>query len=388
MNISIATGPCFPVPALQGGAVARLWQGLAEQFAGQGHGVTILSRAYPGQLEREVINGVNYLRHGGFSQSRSVAVDLLKDLRYAVGATSMLPRADILVINDFWLPFFASLLRRDAGRVVINVNRVPKRQFFLYFGAARFAAASQAIYQAIASQNRVAASRTQVIPNPIDTQVFTPPAGGRRVKPDATVLYAGRVHPEKGVHLLIDAFAFLIQEFPEARLRIVGPFKESQGGGGHSYLESLRARSQGLNVEFAEPVFDVQRLAEAYRAADVFCYPSLAEKGESFGIAPLEAMATGLVPVVSALDCFRDFVVEDETGYFFDHRALNAAERLAEKLSSVIADPQRTGRMSRSAIQKAQQFSYQRVALTYLQDFAILLSRRDTQPGRGSHASI
>src|SRR3982750_1418934 len=125
MNISIAAGPCFPVPAIQGGAVQRLWQGLAEQFAAEGHDVTIVCRDYPGQPEQEMLNGVKYVRRGGFSQSRSVAIDLMKDLVYAIGATPKLPPADILVVNDFWLPLFASVLRPDAGRIVINVNRFP-----------------------------------------------------------------------------------------------------------------------------------------------------------------------------------------------------------------------------------------------------------------------
>src|SRR5436853_7105396 len=122
MNISIVTGPSFPVPPLWGGAIPRLWQGLAEEFAVSGHHVTILCCSFPGQPEQEVINSVNYVRRGGFLQSRSITLDLLKDLVYAIGLTPKLPRADILVINDFWLPVFASF-RSGAGAVVINVNR-------------------------------------------------------------------------------------------------------------------------------------------------------------------------------------------------------------------------------------------------------------------------
>ena len=51
----------------------------------------------------------------------------------------------------------------------------------------------------------------------------------------------GRVHPEKGVHLLVRAFRRVAESAPKARLRIIGPAEERQGGGGDSYLRMLKA---------------------------------------------------------------------------------------------------------------------------------------------------
>src|SRR5882724_6766341 len=149
MNITIATGPMLPVPPLLGGAIPRLWQGLAEEFARHGHAVCIIARSFPGQPRRENLNGVNYLRWGGFSQGLSVKMDLVKDFFYAACVVGKLPTGDILVTNDFWLPVFAIRFRRGAGKVVINANRFPKGQFRLYQSAARIAAASTAVRDAI-----------------------------------------------------------------------------------------------------------------------------------------------------------------------------------------------------------------------------------------------
>ncbi|MEQ9667660.1 glycosyltransferase family 4 protein [Coleofasciculus sp. G2-EDA-02] len=373
MKISIVTGPWFPVPTLQGGAVPRLWQGLAEQFVAMGHQVTIVCRSYPSQPQQEILNGVKYFRYSGFPQSRSIAWDLLKDLAYALLVLLVLPRADILVINDFWLPVFASTLRPDAGRVVINAARFPKGQYHLYAGADRFVAPSKAIQEAIAKQYPTANSRLRVIPNPIDTSVFYPPVSPRPTRKDKTILYAGRIHPEKGIHLLLDAFAILCQQFPDVKLRILGPSRQNQGGGGEDYLHSLKIKAQELPVEFSEPIFEGKKLAEAYRTADLFCYPSLAEKGESFGVAPLEAMATGLVPIVSNLDCFRDFIEEGKTGYFFDHRSPNAAKTLSSTLTSALLNHKATGEMAIQASQNATCFSYENIAKLYLAEFEELL---------------
>jgi glycosyltransferase involved in cell wall biosynthesis len=374
MNISIVTGPWFPVPPLQGGSVARLWHGLAEEFSARNHNVTVFCRSYPGQPKKEVINNVNYIRHGGFPQSRSIALDLLKDLVYAIQLLPVLQCSDILIINDFWLPVFATLFRPDAGQIVFNANRFPKKQYFLYRGVKLFTAASNAIENAIIQQYPAASSRTRVIHNPINTQIFCPSNTLSTNRISKNILYVGRIHPEKGVHLLIEAFTILVKQMPNVKLKVLGPFKEHQGGGGDDYYNTLQSKALGLPIEFLEPIFDQQLLADIYCSADLFCYPSLAEKGEAFGVAPLEAMATGLVPIVSSLDCFKDFIEDGKTGYYFNHRDSEAASKLSKVLATAISNWEVTSTMRLKAIQTAQKFSYGKIANLYLESFEELLN--------------
>ncbi|MEA5566129.1 glycosyltransferase family 4 protein [Anabaena sp. UHCC 0399] len=374
MIITIAAGPWLPIPTLQGGAHHRIWQGLAEEFAAAGHQVTILCRAYPGQPPTEIINGVRYIRRGGFSQSPNIWLDLLKDLAYALQTFSTLPAADILVINDFWLPVFAPL-RSLVGKIVISVGRFPKGQYSLYSRADRFTVLSESIWQGIAQQYPAAIPRMRIIPNPVDTRIFSPPAQLRTESAEKVILYVGRIHPEKGIHLLIAAFSILSQQISQVKLRIIGPSKGSQGGGGESYLNQLKLQAKGLNVEFLEPIFESEKLVEIYRQADLFCYPSLAEKGEAFPIAPLEAMATGLVPIVSNLNCFQDYIKNEETGVFFEHRSPDAAQNLATAMASVIMNSKTRYQISIKTSQKASEFSYQRIARLYLADFEDLISK-------------
>src|SRR5262249_15678391 len=136
MRITIATGPWLPVPALRGGAIPRLWQGLAEEFVRQGQDVCILARSFSGQPAEATISGVRYIRWGGFDQSLSIKRDLVKDFAYSALAVKRLPQADILVTNSFWLPWFAGFFQESVGRVVINAARFPKSQYWLYSRAA------------------------------------------------------------------------------------------------------------------------------------------------------------------------------------------------------------------------------------------------------------
>lgn len=376
MRITIATGPMLPVPALRGGAIPRMWQGLAGEFARRGQQVCIFARSHPGQAADETVDGVRYLRAGGFEQGKSIALDLTRDLAYASAALPRLPAADILVTNDFWLPALAARLRRRAGLVVVNANRFPKGQYFLYKGAARIAAASTAVGDAIARQTPALRGRIRVFPNPVDTAIMSPDETRRRTDP-RVLLYVGRLHPEKGVHLLAASFARVAPRIPGWRLRIVGPWKVEDGGGGGAYAEALREMLRDLPAQVVEPTYKPEALADEFRAASLFCYPSLAEQGESFGLAALEAMACGAPPLVSALECFRDFVRDGETGWVFDHRGGDPEAALAAALERAMRDPVAALDIARRASSSAQQFGYAEVAERYLADFRALLGSAD-----------
>jgi len=77
---------------------------------------------------------------------------------------------------------------------------------------------------------------------------------------------------------------------------------------------------ENLPIKFIEPMFDIRSLAKEYVKTTIFIYPSIAEKGEAFGLAPLEAMSYGCIPVVSDLNCFKDFIKNKKNGLVFNHK--------------------------------------------------------------------
>ncbi|MDY3557838.1 glycosyltransferase family 4 protein [Gemmata sp. JC673] len=372
MRITILSGPFQPFPPAPGGAVERVWHGLAEAFAAQGHTVTVLCKAGVGQKVEETVNGVRYVRRTGFTAGPRLLPNLVKDLGYSLQMQRLLPPADVLVTHSFWAPVVAHL-RRGVGRVVVHVARMPKGQLRLYDRAARLNVPSSAVRDAIAGERPQLLAKVRVVPYPVDGR-FTPPAEKRPRKPQPTVLFAGRIHPEKGLDLLVEAFARLDPVRFPARLRIVGPWLVAQGGAGGEYRAALAAKSAGRAVELVEPVFDRVGLANEYRAADLFCYPSLAEAGETFGVAPLEAMATGLPPVVSDLACFRDFITDGATGVVFDHRRPDPAGRLAEQLGRLLGAPALREQIAGRAASRAAAHTLPRVAAAHLRDFEEVLS--------------
>jgi len=331
------------------------------EFASRGHTVTHVSRAYPGLPGEELREGVRHVRVRGSEVPSSLIVLKALDLAYTARLLRKLPEADILVSNTFWLPFLSR--NRKHGRVVVDVQRMPKGQLKYYPESVFFRANSGAVREAACMELDSAHRRLVTIPNslPFSPAIISGTAPGSR-----QVLYAGRVHPEKGLELLVKAAAFL----PEGwSVKILGPHRVSEGGGGEAYLEGLRSLAAGLPVEFAAPVYDPVLLSRHYAASELFAYPSVAEKGETFGIAPLEAMAHGCLPVVSALDCFREFIVPGVNGLVFNHRSHEAASLLGKALRALASDEGRRHRLASVARKVVETHSPKAVADSFLDYF-------------------
>ena len=369
MKITIVLGAFFPVPPTMGGGVEKVWFSLAPEFVKRGHEVVMVSRKMPGLSREGIIDGVKHLRVDGFDTPRSLVWLKFLDLIYSLRTMSILPNADVIVTNTFWLPI---LLRNSKhGRVYVQVARYPKGQMRFYGKAARLQAPSHAVARAIGAETPRLVRKVSVVPNPVpESKIASPsPAIAER---DKIILFVGRVHPEKGVHVLLDAFASGARAaFTDWKLMIVGPTQTKLGGGDEAYSASLQraaAKAEG-KISFAGPIFDTTELASVFRNARLFIYPSLAERGESFGLAPLEAMAHGCAVLVSNLDCFRDFIRDGETGFIFDHREQPVAETLRDKIDNVISDETLLARVAAAGYEKSAEYSTGRVAEQFLKDF-------------------
>jgi glycosyltransferase involved in cell wall biosynthesis len=174
-------------------------------------------------------------------------------------------------------------------------------------------------------------------------------------EPGATlVLYAGRLAPEKDLGLLIDAAALL----DPALFRIVI-------AGGGMLLEPLRrdCERRGLaHVAFLGHVADREELANHYANADVFLHPNAREP---FGIAPLEAMASGLPLVAPAAGGVVSYAREANSWPVVARRE-NLARALAEAVRTVRNCPEESVRRARAARATAEEHRWPKVTEHYL----------------------
>ena len=363
MRIAILQGAFLPVPTILGGAVEKMWFSLGKEFVRQGHEVLHVSRLVDELPASELIDGVQHIRIPGFDTPQSGLVLKFRDLRYTLRTRSVFStKFDIIISNTFWAPI---LLPKQARRVcVVDVARMPKKQMRLYQNVARLRANSSAVVTAI--QRELPAhlhKKVVMIPNPLP---FVPTENDDSNQKKPIILYVGRIHPEKGLELLIQAYRQTDQQYS---LKVIGPYDVAAGGGGSAYLATLRALAGSAPVEFAGPTYDIDALNRLYAEASIFVYPSVAEKGETFGLAPLEAMAWGCVPIVSDLSCFKDFIVPQQNGLVFDHRAPDAVMQLARYISNLQQDHTDRQRLSQNALHVRQTHSIEHIAQLFLTDF-------------------
>lgn len=374
MRITIVLGPFKPPPPAPSGAVEKAWWSLAKAFVAAGHAVTAIGPDHADLPRGEGWDGIAYRRLPLLDRSGRTWIDVLRDLGWSRRARRLLPPADVTVTNTFWLPRLlggrGSRARRDAGLLEVHVQRFPKGQMFLYAGADSISTVSAAISDGIASERPRLADRIRVVPNPVDVEVFHPDAAcldRRTSSSPAVLLYTGRVHPEKRLDLLVAAWRRLLEEGRTLRLRILGPWETGAGGGGASLVEALRALAGPHQFELPGPVADPEALAEELRGADLYCYPSTAAKGEALPIAPLEAMACGLAPVVADLPQYRGVLEHGRNASVFD----GSLDALISSLRTLLDDSERRSSLDRGAVQAADRLDVPAIAARHLEAWRV-----------------
>ena len=161
-----------------------------------------------------------------------------------------------------------------------------------------------------------------------------------------TILSIGRLHPEKGLDLLIAASERLHRTQVPHRLLIVGGAQE----GYEHYPQLLRQQAQdrGIadDVEFAGGVEDLRPLLQR---AEIYVQPS---RREAFGLAALEAMQAGLPVIASAVGGLPELVVDGATGRLVPPGDVDA---LATAMAVLINDPELRRTWGTAARQRAEQ---------------------------------
>jgi glycosyltransferase involved in cell wall biosynthesis len=206
-----------------------------------------------------------------------------------------------------------------------------------------------------------------IIPNGIDLpcERDSPPAtGGRR-----RLLFFGRIHPTKGIDILLRAWQSVQQRFPEWELQIGGPDE----GGHRAQLEQLVVSLALERVTFTGPAYGADKSA-ALRSAELFVLPS---HTENFGVAVAEALAHSVPAVVSKGAPWQG-LEPNGCGWWVDR----GAGPLADCLSSALALPRELlrekGRRGRCWVER--EFSWEHVGRRMLDTYRWLLGGGTTPP--------
>jgi glycosyltransferase involved in cell wall biosynthesis len=250
------------------------------------------------------------------------------------------------------------------------------------------------------------AHRCETVLNGVDAGSFASQDGHRRVKkasPEGRgneagtlpspkrLLFVGRVSPEKGVHVLLDAFEKVIAHYPHVHLDIVGPGGNApfefmvlisddekvsslasfydgilRRGDYFSDLQNALSAKLASHLTFVGPV-PHSRIASYYREADILINPSFSE---AFGMSLIEAMASGTPVIATRVGGMTDIVEEGKNGLLVE---ADNATALAEAILGLLKDDELRHSMGQLGRQQANtRYSWELIAEQLFNQFTLL----------------
>ncbi|NOQ21449.1 MAG: glycosyltransferase [Candidatus Aegiribacteria sp.] len=241
-----------------------------------------------------------------------------------------------------------------------SAGRLIDRWFYQRF--CRIICVSQAAAFELAEWIPEVSDKLEVVFNGIDLSEFSRKSSSRYTN-RKTILSVGRLTEAKNYHAAIEAFSLL-------RTRSTLGLQYCIAGGGK--LESVlknHALELGVSgsVKFLGEISDISSLM---KQADVFFMPS---SREGFGIAAVEAMASGLPVVASSLPGIGDVVGRDQhCGILVDP---GSPSEMAEALQCLLENDILSWRMGSSALKRAGTFSIEITTDKYLALYENILKR-------------
>ena len=171
----------------------------------------------------------------------------------------------------------------------------------------------------------------EVIYNAIDVNLFSP---GTEPPEAGLIVFANSVQPRKGAPEMVAAMDIICGSYPEARLVMVGSDTEPRVNGrrySEHILDAVRPEFRG-RIRFAGQLDRSTGVIEYLRKAAVCCYPS---RVETFGIAPLEAMAVGKPVVYSNQGPGPELIEDGVSGLLCEP---NSPQGIADRIKQVFDD--------------------------------------------------
>jgi glycosyltransferase involved in cell wall biosynthesis len=188
-----------------------------------------------------------------------------------------------------------------------------------------------------------------VVPNGVETPPLlrpAPPPGAPR-----RLLFLSRIHPKKGLPLLLRAWARLSPAHPDWELVIAGPDEV-----GHTAeMQRLAADLRLSRLHWSAPVHGEAKSA-LYRSADLFVLPTHAE---NFGLVVAEALAHG-VPVITTRNAPWEGLQTYNCGWWIPLEDAAVADALGDALARPFGELQAMGARGHSWMKS--EFGWDRVA--------------------------
>ncbi len=191
-------------------------------------------------------------------------------------------------------------------------------------------------------ENGIDRAKITVIPYGVDTRRFVPDSqkvsthGGK-----LRLLFVGRINQRKGVKYLLEALKLL--KTRNVEVTVCG-----------RVVDGLQLFEPFASQVVIRPSVSEAELLAAYRSADLFVFPSVAE---GFGQVLLESLASGLPILATTHTAAPDLIEDGVQGFVVEPRS---PELLAERIEWALDHPRELQEMGVKARVRAQRFTWER----------------------------
>lgn len=192
-----------------------------------------------------------------------------------------------------------------------------------------------------------------VVPHGINTTKFVPVPDRRAAwqalgwPGDIGIGMFGRIRPNKGTDILVEALCRVLPEFPTVTALINGIVTRKNSRFARRLRDRVTTAGLAERVIWSN-VTDYKKIIERYQAISLMI---ACPRREEFGLTPMEAMACGTPTLLSDTGDFRNMTVTGETGFMVPTSDIDS---LAARLREMLSHPQRLHTMGVAARIKAE----------------------------------
>lgn len=312
------------------GGAERYAANLCRELCNQGHQVWVLAEIFAKDIHPDLVHipiTVNRIsssqRTNSFNKNAQNALQNLKV--DAVIALSRSYPSDAFRVSDplhrFWMTIrYPSKIHRfiqslnPRHRAILKMERSildPRNTRMIITN-------SQLSKTLIAQHYHYPAERIHVIYNGVDHSQFTANTS-LRSNTEINLLFVGQDFKRKGLAPVIDALAMVRNAGHQCTLRVIGRDNPAP------YQAQAAKLGLAEHITFEGPTRAIQ---DAYRAADLFIFPSLYDP---FANVVLEALACGLPVVTTTTNGSSEIICEGKTGYVIEYNPDRLAKDIAER---------------------------------------------------------
>lgn len=255
---------------------------------------------------------------------------------------------DIIHTHPNLLYFLAPLLRIRYD-VVITVHGIKGFKFydnkliwFFFKTALKFANAIIAVNLEDKKELEKTFKNVIYIPNGVDLSPY------QKIKPkiNKKITFIGRIHEQKGIIYLLNAFEIINKKFPDFKLEIIGGVTE--------YALELKKKFQNKNIIWRGSLSDRKEIIKSLKSAYCITLPSL---WEGLPLTLFESLASERPVILSDIGAFKS-VVKNEA-IFFKNKDY---KDLAKKIENVIKNKKSAKRYGELGEKLAKEYDWDRIA--------------------------